>query len=242
MEVLKVHAYDWVIKNNDDHSVIYCWALDQYSSPYLLIIDTFPIFCMIELPTLKNFNWSSTNVKTLISDLNQIGCKILTNKGGLIFLKNLYYYQGNNKIPYFQAHFNSMKDLKRCKYKLDNCVKTMGRFIKLNVWEDNISLVRKLLTTRNIRYSNWFEVKGIKVNEDEHISSLDNEYIVDLTTMVPVKEEECKGWATSPGVLSWDIECYSHNHLAFPNKYNDEDVVYMISAIYKRYKDKDSIK
>src|SRR4030067_1424094 len=120
MEVLKIHAYDWVVKNNDDHSVIYCWALDYLSRPYLLIINHFPLFCMIELPMLKGYTWTNSTVKLLIEELNKMGCKINTDQGGLIHLKNLYYYQGNNKIPYYQAHFNSMKDLRRCQYKLDN--------------------------------------------------------------------------------------------------------------------------
>ncbi len=236
MEVLNVHAYDWVIKND----LIYCWALDRSSIPHLLIIDNFPTFCMIELPVLKNFTWSLTSLKTLVIDLNRQGCKIKADKLSLLFLKNIYYYEGSNKRPYFQAHFNNTKDLKRCKYKLDNCVQSMGRLIKLNMWEDTISSVRKLLTFKNVGYSNWFQVEGLKVNEDEHISSLDYEYHVDWTTMAPILD--CEGWTTSPGILSWDIECYSHNHLAFPNKYNDKDVVYMISAIYKRHKDDDSIK
>src|SRR5690606_11893525 len=75
------------------------------------------------------------------------------------------------------------------------------------------------------------------VEEGLRVSKLEREYIVQWDTMNPIDMEECKNWNTKPGLLAFDIECYSNNHRAMPDKYNALHVAYMISCIYQRYKE-----
>ena len=247
-EVLNVHAYDWIVKDregDDDQTVIDCWALDVESVPCLLRIIDFPVFCFIELPVIirgKEFKWTLAHSKTLMITINKILGHNASIKSEFFYCQKLYYYQGTRKSPFIRAYFKNIKEMNSCKYKLENAIYTEDwGCIKCTVFENQISVVRKLLTLRNIRFSKWFEVVGVKVDE-EKISTLENEYIINWQSMVPISDEVCGKWITNPGTLSWDIECYSNNHLAMPDKYNDAHVAYMISAIYKKYKIHSTIK
>ena len=249
MTTLQIHAYDWEIKDKygeDDQTVIFCWTLDQYSTPYLLRINNFPVFCYIELPLFvrnKFFKWDKYLVGDLISHINSLlkdNQKIL--KGDFIQAQKIYYYQGSRTHPFIRVYFTNLQSMRNCKYVLNNAINTRWGWMKCNILEDQITVIRKLLTLQNVKYSGWFSVKGTKVDDEFKISTLENEYIINWQTMKPIEDDVCKDWLSAPGVLSWDIECYSDNHLAMPDKYNINHVAYMISAIYKKYKDYHTIK
>lgn len=246
-ETLAVHAYDWIIRDkggDDDTTTIECWSLDNKSTPHLLRIVDFPVFCYIELPLIvksREHNWTAYEAHELMELINRRLGERKSTKNDFRHCQKLYYYHGNRTFPFIRVFFNNVTDMKNCKYKLDNPIETdKWGWIQLFVHEEQISVVRKLLTYKNIRFSSWFEVEGKKVTEELKISSIENEYIVSWDTMKAVPEAICREWSTNPGVLAWDIETYSDNHLAMPDKYNDSHVVYMISAIYKKYKINDS--
>ena len=50
-------------------------------------------------------------------------------------------------------------------------------------YESDVSIVRKLLTVRNVKFSQWFRVKGIKIDEEYRISIMENEYAIAWDTM-----------------------------------------------------------
>jgi DNA polymerase elongation subunit (family B) len=247
---LRVHAYDWIIKDkygDNDQTVIDCWALDNESNPYLLIIHNFPVFCFIELPFFNNqkreIRWTMENAKLIITQINTLlhnDGKIL--KSELLELQKLYYYQGDRKTKFLRVYFNNIHAMRQCKYKLDNAIYTDMGLMKLEMHEYDIDVVRKLLSLKSVKYSGWFEVDARPVEEELKISTLVREYRINWTSMAAISDEITQNWETRPGVLSWDIECYSDNPLAMPNRYHDKHVAYMISAIYKKYKDPTSYK
>lgn len=242
-ESLTVHAYDWVIRDkfsDEDHLAIHCWALDRESNPYLLRIVDFPCFCYIELPMFvrnRPYEWRESSVGLFMRMLSEK----LGDNSPIRFLfrrlKKTYYYRGGRLFPMIQVCFNNLAAMQKCSNMLTNALKTDDwGFIKCNVWEQDISVVRKLLTVRKTRYSQWFTVDGVKVDKDLRISTIENEYVVSWQTITPVPLNECENWNSFPGILSWDIECYSDNHRAMPDKYNSLHIAYMISCIYQRYK------
>ena len=248
-EVLNVHAYDWIVKDrdgDDEQTVIDCWALDVESVPCLLRIIDFPVFCFIELPVIirnKEVKWTLPQSKTLMITINKLLGYGASIKSEFFYCQKLYYYQGSRKSPFIRAYFKNVREMNSCKYKLENAIYTEDwGCIKCTVFENQISVLRKLLTLKNIRFSKWFEVEGTKVLDELKISTLENEYIINWQSMKPIADDICGNWITNPGTLSWDIECYSNNHLAMPDKYNDAHVAYMISAIYKKYKIHSTIK
>jgi len=244
------HAFDWIIKDRagpDEQTIIDCWAFNRDSKPCLLRITNFPIFCMIELPRfLRNqkyeHKWSKYETSVLIDDINTT-LKTKIKSCEFLHCQTVYYYQGNDKTPFMRCFFNNIKEMKNCKYKLENAFRSEHYgWIKINMWEDDISCVRKLLTIKNVRYSKWFQVKGVLVPDEEKVSTLVEEYNIDWTTMTPIKDEICKDWMTNPGILSFDIETYSDAHNAMPNRYVNGHLVYMISCIFKKYKIPNTLK
>ena len=243
-EILTTHAYDWVVRDlfsDDNHAVIHCWSLDQESKPYLLRILDFPVFCHVELPLFVHnnlYDWGKTGRITAFNKfLSDRLREDAPTREVFSSSKKLYFYRGDRKFPMMQLQFNSLKAMRHCVNLLAEPIKTDDwGFIQFNVWEDSISMVRKLLTVRDIRFSQWFQVVGEKVEPDLKIASIEREYIVRWETMTVVPPEECKNWHTQPGVLAFDIECYSNNHRAMPDKYNALHVAYMISCIFQRYK------
>ena len=76
MVTLQIHSYDWEIRDlygNDEQTVILSWGLNRHSIPYLLRINTFPVFCYIELPVFvknKFFRWDKYLANELIAHIN----------------------------------------------------------------------------------------------------------------------------------------------------------------------------
>lgn len=243
MVTLAVHAFDWTVKDlqgDDDHVAIHCWALDRESKPNLLRFTDFPAFCHVELPLFvrnHTYQWRPPAVEAFMKML----AERLGGHAPVRYLfkmaKKTYYYRGHRTFPMLQLSFSSLQAMQHCSNLLADPLKTDDwGFIKCTVWEDSISIVRKLLTVRDVRYSQWFTVAAHKVDPESKISTLEREYVAEWDTMQIVPPEQCTGWSTQPGVLAFDIECYSNNHRAMPDKYNALHVAYMISCIYQRYR------
>ena len=243
-ESVIVRPYDWVERDkftDQDALAIHCWALNQKSEPCLLRINDFPAFCQIELPTFvrnRPYHWTRSRAIDLMNELSKH-----LKEGMAPFQidfserRKLYYYRKDITFPIIRAQFSTLEAMRNCNYLLQNALQ-LGDFgwLKLNVWEasPDISAVRKLLTTRNIRYTQWFSAVGQPVDVESRISTAKHEYIIDWKTMTGIKAEECKNWSLHPGILAMDIECYSNNHRAMPDKYSALHVAYMISCIYQR--------
>lgn len=250
LENVTVHAYDWVIHDkyaDDGHVAIHCWALDKESKPYLLRINNFPAFCFVELPTFaalrggwKNIVWNKSQADSFISEL----CKKVPDEDqhpiDVFFCqpRKVYYYQMGRTFPMVRLAFKSIEAMYRFTNMFKSYIMT-ERYgsIKCSVWETSINVTRKLLTMKKVRYSQWFTSTGYKVDPELRVSTLENEYIIDWRTMTAIPPEETKTWATKPGILAFDIETYTDNHRALPDKYNALHVAYMVSCIYQRLND-----
>jgi DNA polymerase elongation subunit (family B) len=243
ISTIQIQAYDWTEHDNytdDGHYSIHCYALDKESKPYLVRYNDFPAFCFIELPQRvwgRPYTWNKNSAQEVADALSMRLGDHAPIRAPLQFHKKLYYYRGNKQYPMLQAQFNSLEAMKHCTNLLKKpfYVKDRG-CLELNVWENDISPTRKLLTVQNIRFCQWYSVRARLVPDDEKISTLEHEYIAEWDTMEAIPLEECKNWATNPGVLAFDIECYSSNKRAMPDKHNSKDVAYMISCIFQRYR------
>ena len=238
---LTVQPYNWVSVPSNDPEIndsIYCWCLDRNSKSHLLRINDFYSFCNVELPIYnsanKPINWNESNLNKILDRLNYIMGDYSPQYSLLKYNEKAYFFKAMKKYPMLQLYFRNFEALK----KLNNYLKNPRDFgeglglIKLQVWESDISNVRKLLSIRNIKYCQWFTVVG-KLAEDR-VSILEHEYIVDKNTMNPIPLNESSDWVTSPSLLSIDIETYSDNHKALPKPYNPKHVVNIISLLYTK--------
>lgn len=249
MEKITVHAYDYTSIDKyteDDRTAIHAWCLDRESNPYLIRFNDFPVFCHVELPLFVNgqyYRWSEHSASRFVSWLNVVLGEDRPERGMFKMSKKIYFYRGEKMFPMLLLLFKSISAMNHCEALLSkpHRVPDIG-LIMTRVWETSISVIRKLLTLRETRYSQWFTIDAMRVPADDRISTLDREYIGQWKTMTPIPANETKGWTTHPRVLSFDIECYSSNHKAMPNQLHALHVAYMISIIFQRSGDPSSRK
>ena len=243
-ETLEIHSYDFTVRDgfgDNDHVAIHCWSLDKHSKPVLARFIDFPAFCHMEFPQFihnKRYVWTKAGADRFMHHLASILGDDAPYNYQFKMSEKTYYYRNGRKFPMMLMSFNSLKAMRHCVNILENPLKTSDwGMIHCRVWEDSIGIVRKFLTVRDVRYCQWFRVQAQRVEPELRVSTLQNEYICQWDTMTKIPHEECKTWNTQPGVLAFDIECYSNNHRAMPDKYNALHVAYMISAIYQKYRD-----
>ena len=242
-ENLIVHAYDWnsdTIDIETDKTCIIAHCLDQNSTAHILRFNDFPLFCHVELPGFVNsrrIQWGPGLVGHVHDTLKKILGEKAPIRAAFKTAQKIYYYRGQRETPFMLLVFRNLGDVFHCENVLNKpiTISDIGQCC-FRVYETQISIVRKMLTLRSCAYSQWFKCTGIKVLDEDKISTLDTEYIVSWKHLQAIPPSESKGWVTYPRILSFDIECYSDNHRALPNQYAAKCVVNMISCIFQRYK------
>ena len=251
MDKIQVHAYDWQTATDAEtgYTTIHCWGLDRKSTPHLLRFHNFDAFCYVELPLYLNnapVNWKGNKAEKMFEKI----CFLLGEEHSpyryqFVYREKLYFYRGEKKLyPMLLLCFRSIESLAVCRNRLNKPFKVFGLraekddiMVAVRVWESKVPLVRKMLTLRNCRFSQWFEIEGIKVQGEDKISTLENEYVVDWKGLHPIPQDQTMSWLTQPTIFSYDIETYSDRHNALPDPLSSKHVVYMISVVFQRARD-----
>uniref|UniRef100_A0A6C0BKR3 DNA-directed DNA polymerase n=1 Tax=viral metagenome TaxID=1070528 RepID=A0A6C0BKR3_9ZZZZ len=238
MRSLQVHGYAWdEVDQGDSHCSVRAWCLNKDSEPVLLRIEDFPVFCYIELPMYHPRGvWDEHNCNLFREELRR-RLQLDDESLKLNFYKRqkLYFYKNDTKYPMMFAQFKTLNKMRHCKNLLANPIEIpeIG-MIMCRMHEVDIPVSRKLLTLTECEYSSWMQIDmARKVQDHEKISLVDEEYYVSYKT---IRKLDVR-WTTSPMLCAIDIETYSDQHKAFPNKYNAKHVMYMISVIFQKYKD-----
>ena len=243
VEKLIAHSIDWTISersSDEGRDVILGWGLTQESESVCIRIPGYPMSLQLELPVFVNNRpkeWTINDVNLLY----QILYKRLGSDHAPCDFSFSYrfksYYATNVKSPIITAFFPTILASKKCVSALNYPLKTGDHLygdLKIAVWENDIDLVRKYLTSRNLRYSAWYECEGYRVPDEYRITTATHEFVVQPDKLLPKKGME--KIATRPMILSMDIECYSDRMRAMPNKFYASNVAYMICCVSKRLK------
>lgn len=264
LQQIFAHCYDWRYGSRTKNSplTIGGWGFTPQSEPVYLRFENFKPFTQFQLPSSvggRFKTWSKsdmhevyTAIQTTLEKRDVIttgyefhikpmlqGCELTTEVDA----------NGQTTIhsvgkPIIKLFFENLS-------MLDRAVSTLcsmygfyaGRHGKINltVHEQKVNPVRKMITEQNFKYASWFQVTGELVTlEEDKLSTNKLEYIVDYNTISEVPFEQCATWVSRPLIMAMDIEVYSKNHRAMPNKLNPADVAYMISCVVQRYKDRGS--
>ncbi len=258
---IEAHAYDIEIEENespdgDIRSEMRMWCFNRKSEPCLLRVRDFPVFCKVELPRLKDsdgdpITWDEQRCAEIIDDINRkLDNKELPPVRDWEYkkMKKLYYYTPDKrKFPFLIVSFNTVNHMyatsKACK-KL--YTRRYGP-LTLPFYEMKIPIYNKMFSLQKMSMTDKFTCKAREIDPDdpERISKEGpppseysggrpfKEYEIKWTTMKPSKDV----WFSYPVICSFDIESYSHNHRTFPQKHDDEDVIFSISVTISKYMD-----
>jgi DNA polymerase elongation subunit (family B) len=242
METLYVQSGNWIVADSAFESDIRCWGLDKDSNPNCLIIKGFPLFFYLQLPKKTNkgreIAWNKSKVYSFMERVNFFLGENKPVSFSLEYNNELYYYQGNNRHPMVLMVFSNMPSMKSAMYffnKPVNITNLYLGYVKCDVWHYEVSSARKLLSLKNLAWTQWFTCEGSLVPLEEKITTIEREYEVNWNSIVGIPKEETVMWITHPCILSVDIECYSDTR-GMPDEKNHKHVAYMISCVKKRYK------
>lgn len=239
MEEVVCHAYDSLFEDDE----LRLWCLDRESTPIHVIVRNVPIYCYIELPK-TSVDWNEDTVQLLFEDMKRVHGRCAPSKMVYTPRIKLYYYQNDIETPMARVFFDSFKNLRICtkRFKDQKTYESFG-IMSFQVYEDDISIRRKVFTIRKIPFSQWFRFKGIPVDPEDYenrVATAGNEYreikeyiVNDYRDLTLIPTSESKNWSSKPRVLSFDIETYSDNHYAMPDRENPDHVIYMISCLYQ---------
>lgn len=239
METKHIIPFEWsekeVKKNGKSRLNIHIWCHDNNSENYLLVVEDFYVECYLQLPMFVNDrfqHWDRSKGESLMNEL-QDATKI---KFDFQFEKKFtFYYYQEEPSPMMRLRFACDTDMKRFTKMVRDGIPNFNQYF-FKIHETGISNVRKLITERNLKYSDWITFLGVRVNEMSRISRLKNEFKVSYKNLFPCTLDTSR-WEVHPSVLSFDIETYSHNHNRMPDNLDIRDKMYMLTAVYQRMRD-----
>ncbi len=247
---LKVQPYDIVSSDRDGSCSVRFWTHDRESQRVLIRVEDFNPFCRLELPTFvdgRYIKWDTDSLKVYAEWIRAVMDEHVPTRIVYSELKRIYMYRpDNSRSPFLTCHFRSEEALShftRLINKQPYLINQLGT-IKARVWETSIQTVHRLMTEIKVGYGQWLGIKAEEVPEMDRITSGSGtrEYIASYKNIRPLPEEEVSGWITSPLAAAVDIECYSTNHKAMPNKLYIQDCVFMISYVTQRLGNPDTKK
>ena len=246
LEKIIIKSYDWDTDDTGSHVMIRSFGFNNQNENCLIRIEDYPMFFYLELP-LRNYQgrlwcWDKYKVSSIFNDISRL-CDVDKKPKDFTLqnLRKLYYFDNFTKYPMLRITFRTLKAASTCLRMFKKPFKTTNYgSIQLTVHENNIDIIRKFLTSRDITYSNWFECIGERVPDDEKISKCKNEYIIKWDSVKSIKFDIYKNWKTCPKFMAYDIECYSHNKKAMPKAQIASNVCWIISCVIYRLGDDDS--
>lgn len=118
--------------------------------------------------------------------------------------------------------------------------------VKAKLYMKSISAVDKLLTEvgyahkrtngelRALGHCEWFNCTGAPISATYRTSTLVQEYVVEVGSIIPVADDVAMTLTSNPKVFSFDIECYTPNHNKFPNLWDVRCPIKSISCAVSR--------
>lgn len=234
-----VIPFSWEVQPADFTELIplHCWAIDRDSKPVMLR-TSISMTVHIKLPRILNgrvIDWMRDYMHVIAVLKEKMGERSpICYKS--VMSDKLYYYS-KSKQPYINITFPNTQ----CVYELKTLLRSPLWIPKLKsapileVVEDDISPVRKLLTRIHLDPSQWFKCQAERVPVEEKISTVEQEYYIKWKDIQPISADESKEWSVHPGLGSFDIESYSANEKAMPVPESTTDIAYMITYVFQRY-------
>ena len=235
-----LQPYQWETpwgSNYNDGNQIVVHALDEQDNPYYLHVTGYPSHLQVILPfRVGGKPWSVDLLNlfrmSIINSSKKMGAPVI--KACISDKKKLLYGDAYRKMYSLELFFSNEAHMRCFRKKLPKSYRLRGvpDPLTLKIGEDNVPLVSKILDTLNISACTWIECMDYQeVSLHERRSNLVREYNVPYDA---IKGCDNQARLSHPGMLSFDLETYSHRHKKMPDALNDMHEAYIISLIYQR--------
>ena len=241
---LRLQPYEWVASDRDGrYSLrIYTHSPDIKEKPserVVIRVEDYEPFCRMQLPDIvdgRKVKWTEDALKVYAAWIRSTLQHDAPTRIEYRESQKTIYFRNGTKYPFFTCYFQTEEAMSHC-VKLINKqgypIQQLG-YIKSRIWETSITSIHRFLTDAQLGYGQWFDVDATKVSEIDKITRCENEYIAHAKDFKSAPEDETNDLKTSPMECAIDIEQYSANHRAMPNKDFVTDEVFAISVISKR--------
>jgi len=240
MEKIKAFTYSWYTDDNEKEiTIIRSYCIDENGDTVCVRISDFTPFIYIELPDTDirgdPILWTSGKAQILGNKLNDIMGQQKPIKKNFMYKKRLYYAhleEGKRKtFPYLFLTFSNVDDIRSLSYKIRKPIIIAGiGNIKVKMHEQDASPILQFTCLQNIPTAGWINFAGIRVHEDNKITSCKHEFKVKWKNVGPVMDNKI----SKPKIMSFDIEVNSTNPSAMPNSSKPGDKIFQISCIFAR--------
>lgn len=238
------HAYDFKIFDNKEtgRTSLYIWAMSKTATRYLLRQENCPVYCYVILPKKigeRKVSWNPASSMDVYEHLRRVLKEDAPVNYRFKSKKELYNFQNGRTISTMKLYFNSIKAMDHC-YNLLRKPANVRYYgsLQLEMVEKNISIIRKILTLRDCKYAQWFEITGkeLPLEHEDRISvggenGRIKEVLIDWTNLSPIPQNLTSNWVSPIKILSFDIETYSTNHKKMPNELCIDHPAYMLQGV-----------
>lgn len=242
MTDLTLITYD-ITKDEVDSQIRYkFWSKDVQGNSVLVRIENYNPYLMIKLP--QGVNRPIVWDKYSLGNIQNIILRRVSNNPPddteIKIMTDLYPYQ-HNKYHCIKIYYNNLEQKSYLYKRLNNyCITSDLGNITLEILEDNIDDISKLLTEINLGPTEWKVFKKSKlVPVEDRISKLDREYICLSGNIIKAENINIEPIVK---VLSLDIECYNPNHKAIPSAISPLCKMVMFQSSFYQSNQRDKIK
>jgi DNA polymerase elongation subunit (family B) len=243
---IKVIAHSYKFKIYDsketERTTMEIWAMGRGEDRYFLRQENCTTFCYIGLPAVidkRKASWNASSANDIYEHLRNILKDDAPINHFYCRMKEFYFYQGDKSSPMILMYFKNKKSMDHCLnfIKKPINVRFYGN-MQLTMLENSISMVRKIFSLRDCKFSQWFEITGKEIPVDHpnrlSVGGKNNrikEVLINWENLNPISQNDSKGWISQPVILSFDIETYSDNHKKMPNELCVDHKAYMLQAV-----------
>lgn len=247
MQLIEFQPYDWKESTDGTGSLeLRAICFDKDSNRLLVRVKNFPYICMVELPAtvggIKKI-WTELNHHDVLNSIKRIlrNTSLIATK--FVNKKNLYFH--NSKASYIAMYFSNKKSMQLCYTMLHNKSITVydnaynpqtsryeshSYLVKLNVWENDITVDVKLMAVKGLERCNWMTCEAELITRDDKACKLEKEYVTRYSSLKKIERD----YVIYPMIASVDIEVNSERKLCFPDPWKSLDKIYMINIIFQR--------
>lgn len=212
------------------------YGIDRMGKDVVVVIDDFPPYMYVELPSNRKWEQNSETIKSLMTRMEEGFERLHCRKpkvARLMYKKKLYYYDRPQKAlyPFIFIAFHSKTDRISCSRFLvkQKRFAVYGQPVDVKCHEHEASPLLQFLSFRDLPSAGWVKVSG----QMEEGSLFHCDIQINASYKGVERPASDINEIPSSRKISFDIEVNSSDRNKMPDPRKKDDVIFQISCIYE---------